>query len=139
MNEANPAILRALDAADKTFGDEPLNCHADRTGRQIDLGANHVDWQRPLVKQYLEDPEIRVAQAGFPEVCDGISRDGPHRLHHHEPCVHGCRSVFLHGRFPNQDLMIAEFISIDIKIMDINVLEGHRLVDDVTCYPTIRN
>jgi hypothetical protein len=62
-------------------------------------------------------------------------------------------------------LMIAEFISIDIKIMDINVLEGHRLIDDVihcpketcsssrkrrattkamnrkerTCYPTIRN
>ena len=39
-----------------------VNCHADRTERQIDLGADHVDGQRSLVKQNLEDAEIRIAQ-----------------------------------------------------------------------------
>ena len=127
-HDANPAVLSAFGAAHQSFGDQPIDGHADRSGRQIDFRADHIDGQRSLVKQGLKDGEIRKPQAGFVEVCQGISRNGLHRLHHHQPCMHGGRSIFFHrscpvfsGFWPIKSLTIPQSIILISNMIDFNM------------------
>jgi hypothetical protein len=76
-NRPYAAIALAFHTTNQPLLMEPIDRHADRSGVEVYLRADHVNGQRPFVQQNFKDSEIRFPQARLENGRESKVTDGP--------------------------------------------------------------
>ena len=95
FNPAHAAVVRVIFARDEPFFNQPIDGHADGSGREPDFRADGIHRERALMQENFQDAEIGVAQ-----FCplDALGRVREQRLkgfHENEPDMNAGGVLFL--------------------------------------------
>jgi len=87
VNDAGPAVARIVLSIHQPLALQPINGNADRTAGQPDLLSDLVHRKAALVKQNLQNAEVRETQPERSDVLQGVGLQGVESLPENEPEV----------------------------------------------------
>ena len=85
VNDPGAAVGRVIGPRHQVTRFQPIDGGGHRPAGQIDAAAELPDRLRSLVQQRLENREVRQAHIERFDAAGGVARQGPVRLHEHQP------------------------------------------------------